>query len=247
MSLLRNKVVAVTGSSQGIGRAIAIACANQGAKLVLHHLGKGTEKDAESLQAQIPGSITYAADLTKDSTGLIEKTVSTHGKLDVLVNNAGICTFAPFQEVTKDLLERHMAVNFTSAFMVSQAAAKHMKDGGSIVSIASITALLGSELLTHYSPTKSAIIGMTVSAAVALGKQGIRFNVVSPGTIETTMNKADLDIGNKRAEMAARVPLRRLGRPEDVAGAVVFFASDLAQYVSGQYLLVDGGASVSYQ
>ena len=143
-----------------------------------------------------------------------------------------------------------MAVNFTAAYMLSQAITKQMIEGGhggSIVNIASITAILGSAQLTHYSPTKAAILGMTVSCSAALGPHGIRFNSICPGTIETNMNKADLDTGNKRSEMASRVPLRRLGTPEDIAKAVVFFASDLSQYVSGQSLLVDGGASINYQ
>jgi L-rhamnose 1-dehydrogenase len=258
--LLRNKVVAITGSSSGIGRATAIACAKQGANLFLHHLNTTTaEKDVLTLQAELTAinpslrHTTCSADITAPDVPriFISKAVSDHGRIDVLVNNAGICTFSPFQNVTRELLERHMAVNFTSAFMLAQAAAEHMasqgSSGGSIVNIASITATLGSAQLTHYSATKAAILGMTVSCAVAVGPQGIRFNSICPGTIETTMNKADLDKGGKREEMAARVPLRRLGSPQDVADAVVFFASDLSRYVTGQYLLVDGGGGINYQ
>lgn len=143
-----------------------------------------------------------------------------------------------------------MTVNFSAAYMLTQAASKLMVvqgHGGSIVNIASITATLGSAQLTHYSPTKAALLGMTVSCSVALGPNGIRFNSVCPGTIETTMNIVDLNNGTKRADMASRVPLRWLGKPEDVAKAVVFFASELSQYVTGQSLLVDGGASINYQ
>lgn len=257
--LLRGKVVAITGSSSGIGRACAIACAQQGARLLLHHLDTPEAKrDANTLQDQlktIDGKLehsTYAADITERGVAdsLVEKAKQDHSKLDVLINNAGICKFSTYDNVTQDLLERHMAVNFTASYMLTQAASKLMAaqgHGGSIVNIASITAVLGSAQLTHYSPTKAAILGMTVSYSAALGPEGVRFNSICPGTIETTMNKADLDIGGKRAEMASRVPLRRLGKPEDVAKAVLFFASDLSQYVTGQYLLVDGGASINYQ
>ena len=143
-----------------------------------------------------------------------------------------------------------MEVNFTGAYLLAQAAAKQMEaqgHGGSIVNIASITAILGSAHLTHYSPTKAAILGMSVSLGVAVGGKRVRVNSICPGTIETSMNKNDLDQGTKRADMAAKVPLGRLGSPEDIAKAVVFFASDLSGYVTGQSLLVDGGASISYQ
>jgi len=274
-NLLQNKVVAITGSSSGIGRAIAIACAQQGARLVLHHLDTPeAQADVESLLASLRGNdaemshsnsdsdsninsnshghSTYSADITRPDAaqGLVDNALQHHGKLDCLVNNAGICRFADFHTVSQKQLEQHMDVNFTAAYMFTQAATKQMVaqgHGGSVVFIASITAVLGSATLTHYSPTKAAILGMTVSCAVALGEHGIRLNSVSPGTIETTMNKAHLDADNRRAEMTAKVPLRRLGKPEDVAKAVVFFASDLSQYVTGQSLLVDGGASINYQ
>lgn len=142
-----------------------------------------------------------------------------------------------------------MNINFAGPFAITQAVTKQMikqKTGGSIISIASITATLGSSQLTHYSSSKAALLGMTVSCAVALGKHNIRFNVVSPGTIETDMNKADLQ-GQKRSIMEAGVPLARLGRPSDLVGPVMFFASDMSEYVTGQNLIVDGGASINYQ
>lgn len=215
-NILLDKVVAITGASSGIGRATAIACASQGARLLLHHLDTPeASRDAESVLEELrtvsPDSKhhLFAADITKDGTAteLVQESVSKHGRLDSLVNNAGICTFSPYQDVSRSLLERHMSVNFTAAYLLTQAAAKQMakqSQGGSIVNIASITALLGSAQLTHYSPTKAAILGMSVSYGVAFGQKGIRINSVCPGTIETTMNKADLDQGTKRVEMAAR-------------------------------------------
>lgn len=259
--LLRNKVVAITGSSSGIGRATAIACAQQGAILFLHHLNspeaetdiRSLEKELQALDPELARShSSYPADITSSGAGeaLVQTATKDHGRLDVLVNNAGIYQFLDFAAVTDKIFDRHMAVNATAVFMLIQAASNQMiaqGSGGSIVNIASITATLGSAQLAHYSASKAAVLGMTVSAAVALGPKGIRINCVSPGTVETPLNKADLDVGNKRAEMAARVPLRRLGRPEDIANAVVFFASDLSQYVSGQNLIVCGGSSINYQ
>jgi L-rhamnose 1-dehydrogenase len=257
--LLRGRVVAITGSSSGIGRATAIACAKQGASLFLHHLDTPPAiKDADTLQQQLQDidpslkHSTYAADLLNPDVPrtFMQKAVNDHSRLDVLVNNAGICTFSTYANVTRELIDRHLNINFTAAFLLSQQATAQMRTqgtGGSIVNIASITATLGSAELTHYSATKAAILGMTVSCAVAAGPDGVRVNAVSPGTTETSMNQADLDKDGKRADMASRVPLRRLGKPGDIANAVVFFASDLSRYITGQNLLVDGGGGINYQ
>lgn len=254
--LLRNKVVVITGSSSGIGRATAIACAQQGANLVLHHLGDTkAEEDIETLQKELASidsslnHVTQDGDLTQRGVtdAVINKCTSTFGRIDVLVNNAGICKFEDFQNVTPELFEQHTAVNVYGPFYLAQAASKQMKaqgHGGSIVNISSITAHRGASQLAHYAATKAAVLGMTFSIASALGPAGIRVNSICPGTIETSMNKKDLDRDGKRAEVAARVPLKRLGHPSDVAGVVIFFASDLAKYVTGQSLLVDGGDSI---
>lgn len=262
-SLLQNKVIAITGSSSGIGRAIATRCAQQGASIVLHHLGTPqTEQDALTLYNELPCSptldnkptshIVVGGNLTEKDTPrkIIDKTIATFGRIDVLVNNAGICKFTPAHSVTKSLLDDHMNVNYTSAYLLTQAASEQMAaqgEGGSVVSISSITAILGSSNLTHYAPTKAALLAMSKSFAVEYGPHGIRYNCVLPGTIMTSMNERDLAVKGKREVMEGRVPLRRLGVPNDLAGTVMFFASDLSAYVSGQEILVDGGASINYQ
>ena len=261
--LLRNKVIVVTGSSSGIGREVAARCAQQGATMVLHHLGTPqTTHDAQSLYDELPSHplldgattshLVVGADLTADESpdSLIRKTVSAFGRIDVLVNNAGICKFAPTETVTKSLLHNHMDVNYTAAYLLTRAASQQMirqGSGGSVVSISSISALLGSANLTHYAPTKAALLAMSKSFAVEHGAHGIRYNCVLPGTIQTAMNKDDLAAGGKKALLESRVPLGRLGYPGDLAGAVMFFASDLSAYISGQEILVDGGASINYQ
>ncbi|THX47239.1 hypothetical protein D6D06_09714 [Aureobasidium pullulans] len=256
--LLTRKVVAITGCGTGIGRAIALECARQGARLVLHHIGDAkSSDDISSLQREIGsfhgsnGTASVTADVSDPDAGqrIVDAAISSFGEINVAINNAGMCQFLDFSAVTAKQLDSHTAVNFHGPFAITQAVVEQMKKqgtGGSIVSIASITATMGSSQLAHYAATKAAIQGMSVSCAVALGRYGIRFNTVSPGTIETAMNKADLR-GAKRSEMEKRVPLGRLGVPEDVAKPVVFFASDMAQYVSGQNLIVDGAASVNYQ
>ena len=177
------------------------------------------------------------------------KAVSSFGELNAIVHNAGICQFANFTTVTPEKQQRHMAINYKAVFHITQDVVEQLKrqgKGGSIVNIASVTATMGSAKLAHYAATKAAVLGMTVSSAVALGQYGIRVNAVSPGTIETTMNRDDLG-GGKREIMVQRVPLGRLGQPSDVARAVLFFLSELSGYISGQNLAVDGAATVNYQ
>lgn len=179
----------------------------------------------------------------------MQAAVTSFGEINAVVHNAGICQFVDFSAVTAEQVDHHMRINFQGPFAITQAVIEQMKTqgrGGSVISIASITATMGSSQLAHYASTKAALLGMTLSCAVTLGRYGIRFNTVSPGTIETSMNRADLS-GPKRAFMESRVPLGRLGVPEDIAKPVVFFASDLSEYVSGQNLIVDGAASVNYQ
>jgi L-rhamnose 1-dehydrogenase len=276
MSLLRNRVVVITGSSSGIGRAIAIKCAQQGATLLLHHLGTSHSKnDVDSVFSEVRhitnnlgslrvnrlGHTTFGADLTDEGApqGLVDHAVSKFGKLDVMINNAGICNFLPALNVTKEVLQRHTDVNFTAAWLLTQAATRQMVSqyeatepsehrGSSVVTISSITARLGSSDLCHYAPSKAALMGMSTSFATAFGRYGIRYNCVLPGTTETAMNRDILNEDDTRVQLQSRVPLGRLGKPEDVAGAVVYLASEeLAGYVSGQWILVDGGASVNYQ
>ncbi|KAI9931130.1 hypothetical protein ASPWEDRAFT_23006 [Aspergillus wentii DTO 134E9] len=264
-NLLRNKVILVTGSSSGIGRAIAAQCAQQGAAVVLHHRGDSHSRhDAETLRDELTQTgpvmlndqkashLVVGADLTTEgaSSSVVSQTVSAFGRIDGLVNNAGICQFAPASSVTKPLLINHMNVNFMAAYLLTQAATQQMirqGHGGSIVSISSITAKLGSSNLTHYAPTKAALLAMSASFAVEFGKHNIRYNCILPGTIQTAMNKKDLANNGKGEWMAGRVPLKRLGCPDDIARSVLFFASDLSAYVTGQQMIVDGGASINYQ
>ncbi|KAF2008564.1 short-chain dehydrogenase/reductase SDR, partial [Aaosphaeria arxii CBS 175.79] len=253
----------ITGSSSGIGRATAIECARHGARLVLHHIGdEQSRQDIKTLQhiissdrseVQTSGqrAVEIALDIRDVDAGqrLVDKAICSFGKLDSIVHNAGICQFSDFMAVTQEQQERHMAINYTAAFRITQSVVEHMISqgkGGSVVNIASVTATAGSSQLVHYAASKAALLGMTVSSAVALGKYGIRVNAVSPGTIETAMNRDDLS-GAKKSVMEQRVPLGRLGKPDDVARAVVFFVSSLSEYVSGQNLIVDGAATISYQ
>ncbi|KAI0932136.1 hypothetical protein AcW2_000841 [Taiwanofungus camphoratus] len=261
LGLLQGKIVCITGASRGIGRACAVEAANQGATgLILHFLGDSeTEAEIASLKqevetknhdtkvATIPGNIADPVTATK----IVKSGVEAFGRIDVLVSNAGICPFAEFLTMPHSIWERTRSVNLDGSFFIVQAVANQMKNqlpqGGSIIGLSSISALVGGEYQCHYTPTKAGILSLMQSCAVALGKYNIRANAVLPGTIATDINKDDLSDTAKRENMIKRTALGRLGAPDDIAGPVVFLASDLAKYVTGASLLVDGGLFVNLQ
>jgi L-rhamnose 1-dehydrogenase len=251
MGLLEGKVASITGAATGIGRAIAIEFYKQGANISINYLDFQTE-DVESLKKEIPTLLAVAGDIRdpETSTDLVSKTVEKFNKLDIFVSNAGVCQFAEFLDLPPELLRKTVDINLNGAFFATQAAARQMRDqgtGGSIIAISSISALVGGGFQTHYTPTKSGILSLIQSEAVALGKYGIRCNALLPGTIRTQLNEEDLSDEAKKTYMEGRIPLGRLGQPHDLAGPAVFLASDLSQYVTGAQVLVDGGAFVNFQ
>lgn len=254
MGLLENKVVLVTGASTGIGRAAAVGAAQQGADVVLNYAS--SDAKAKSAVAEIEAlgrrALAIKGDVAEADTAsaFVEQAVAAFGRVDVMVSNAGICPFHSFLEMPPEVMERTMRVNLHGAYYMCQAAARQMVaqgEGGSIVAVSSISALVGGEFQTHYTPTKAGVHSLMQSAAIALGRHRIRCNSVLPGTILTEINKDDLADAAKRERMTARIPLGRLGDPEDLIGPIVFLASDLAAYVTGAALLVDGGAFVNLQ
>ena len=252
--LLEGKIVCVTGASAGIGRAAAIGAARHGAHVALNYLDDddGAASAVAAIEALGRRAIAVAGDVSDPAiaTTLIDAAVDAFERIDVFVNNAGICPFHAFLDMPVATFERTMQVNLHGAYFMVQAAANQMVkqgDGGAIVAVSSISALVGGEYQTHYTPTKAGVHSLMQSAAIALGKHGIRCNSVLPGTILTDINKDDLADPEKRERMGARIPLGRLGEPDDLAGPIVFLASDMARYVTGAALLVDGGAFVNLQ
>ncbi|WP_068090234.1 SDR family NAD(P)-dependent oxidoreductase [Novosphingobium rosa] len=254
MTLLAGKRMLITGGSTGIGAAAAISAARQGADVAINYIGD--ERPALEVVAAIQalGRVGIAlhgdvADPTM-ATDFLSKAVEALGGVDVFVTNAGICPFHAFLDMPAEVVDRTFQVNLHGAYYMVQAAANQMVKqgkGGSIVAVSSISALVGGEFQTHYTPTKAGVHSLMQSAAIALGKHNIRCNSVLPGTILTEINKDDLADTEKRDRMAARVPLGRLGEADDLAGPIVFLASDMAKYVTGAALLVDGGAFVNLQ
>ncbi len=252
--LLKDKVVLITGGSRGIGAAVAVEMAKQGADVAINSYAGG-EAAAEviaAVEAHGRRCISVEGDvaLPETATAFVNAAVEAFGRVDVFVSNAGICPFHAFLDMPAETLKRTMEVNLHGAYFMTQAAANQMVkqgNGGAIVAISSISALVGGEMQTHYTPTKAGVHSLMQSCAIALGKHGIRCNSVLPGTILTDINKDDLADPAKREYMEGRIPLGRLGQPEDIGGAVAFLASDMAAYVTGAALLVDGGAFVNLQ
>ncbi|WP_053958246.1 SDR family NAD(P)-dependent oxidoreductase [Sulfobacillus thermosulfidooxidans] len=251
---LTGKVAVVSGASRGIGRAIAIRMAQEGARVVIDHPGDDdaafeTMSEIKKFGGEV---ISVQADVSSSTEVefLFRKTLETYHTVDILVNNAGICPFVDWFEVTEDLWDRVHAINLKGTFLCSQYASKIMRDhhhGGRIISISSISALVGGGLQTHYTPTKAGIRSLMQSLAIVLGPYGITCNSILPGSILTDINRehyADKKIFERDVN---RIPLGRLGNPDDIAGVAAFLASDDARYITGADILVDGGLFVNLQ
>lgn len=259
--LLQGKRAIVTGGSRGIGRGISLELARQGCDVVINYYseadhGFARDSAADEVVAEIEAlgrkAIAIEGNIGEPavSTALVQAAVDNFGGIDILASNAGICPFHAFLDMPAELLQRVVDVNLNGAFYISQAAANRMRDqgkGGAIVATSSISALVGGAMQAHYTPTKAGVHSLMQSAAIALGPYGIRCNSVMPGAIATDINKDDWSDAEKRAYLDKRIPLGRFGTPADVASVVAFLASDMAAYVTGASLLVDGGLFVNLQ
>ncbi|GAA4715570.1 SDR family NAD(P)-dependent oxidoreductase [Phytohabitans rumicis] len=261
--MLDGRIALVTGASRGIGRGIALGLAAAGADVAVNYhipgtpeFGHDNAQDAAAVAAEIEAlgrkAVTVEADVCDGAavTRMVEDVTAALGGLDILVNGAGICPFHDFLTMPEQLWDRVHDVNLKGAFLCSQAAARVMVAqgrGGRIIAVSSISALVGGGMQTHYTPTKAGMHSLMQSMAVSLGPHGITCNSILPGAIATDINKDDWSDPDKRAYLNGRIPLGRFGEPEDLAGPVVFLASDAARYVTGASLLVDGGLFVNLQ
>ncbi len=246
---LKSKVALITGGDSGIGRAVAVAMAREGARIAIVYLEE--HKDAEEtvrLVAEEGGeAIKFAGDIADESfcEQAVDDTVKSFGRLDVLVNNAAEQhEVDDLLELTAEQIERTFRTNVFSFFYLAKAALRHMKKGASILNTTSITAFRGHKTLLDYSATKGAIVSMTRSLSEALIDKGIRVNAVAPGPIWTPLIPASFD-AEKTAKHGSSAPMERAGQPNEVAPCYVFLASEDASYISGQVLHPNGGSVVA--
>ena len=245
MSAFKDKVVLVTGGSRGIGRSIAVAFARQGATVVISYAGNEAAAQETLGLIQAAGAKGEAVRFdVADSTacaGAVENVVKTHGRLDVLVNNAGVAVDGLVMRVKDDDWDKQLDTNLKGAFSLIRAASRPMmkQRSGAIINLTSVVGEMGNGGQAAYSASKAGLIGLTKSVAKELASRNIRVNAVSPGFIGTDMT-SHLE-GDTREKMMAAIPLARLGSPEDVANAVLFLASDSAAYITGEVLKVNGG------
>jgi L-rhamnose 1-dehydrogenase len=249
----KDKVVIITGAARGIGRAIALGFAQEGALLAIADIRSQQAEETVRLARQRGGSAFFTqTDVSKAEhvSNLIETTVAKYGTIDVLVNDAGICPFRDFLDMPIETWDQVQDVNLRGVFLCSQAAARVMverKIPGRIINISSISAFVGGAQQAHYCASKAGINMLTASMAISLGQYGITCNAVLPGPIQTDVNKEDLADPEKREYFIHRTPLGRIGEPEDVVGPVLFFASEDAAWCTGSTLVVDGGILVNFQ
>lgn len=246
--LLDDRIAIVTGGANGIGRATVLAFAAEGARVVVADLNEAAGRQVVDEVAAAGGEARFERVDVSDGARveqMVESTEAAWGGLDILVNNAGIVADASLLKMTHEQWRRVIDVNLEGLFLCGQAAARRMVElggGGVILNTASVVGLYGNYGQSNYVAAKAGVIGMTKTWARELGKHGIRVNAVAPGFIATDILEG---VPQKILDdMVARTPLRRLGRPEDVADAFVFLASDRAAYVTGTTLSVDGGIVV---
>lgn len=236
-----SKVALVTGGSRGIGAACARALAQEGYQIAFQYVSN--EEKAREVQASIPGSKAYAFDLSKDEscTELINKVKTDFGRIDLLVNNAGIALDQVITFAKPEDFIRTLDTNLKPVFLLSKLVSRIMikQKSGNIINLTSIVGHTGNPGQTAYAASKSAITGMTKSMAFDLAGFGIRCNCVAPGFIDTDMT-SHLN-GDVRDSFLSKIPLKRLGKPEEIADAVCFLASDKASYITGSTIHVNGG------
>ena len=244
---LGGKVCLITGGAQGIGEACARLFLEQGAKVVIVdiHNERG-QSLASQLQQQGHEILFIASDIGNkiEVDAVIKQVIAQHGRLDVLVSNAGIFKAAPFLEVSESDFDEVLRVNLKGAFLMGQAAARVMKDqgGGAIVHMSSVNGVLAIPEIASYNVSKGGLNQLTRAMALALADDGIRVNAVAPGTIATELaSKAVLTSEEARNKILGRTPMKRLGDPSEVAHVVAFLASDAASYITGEVITVDGG------
>jgi 3-oxoacyl-[acyl-carrier protein] reductase len=239
----------ITGAASGIGKAIALRFAKEGASVFLSDINATRlEETISQIKASGSNASGTVADVSKedDVKRMVKLAAQSMGGIDVLVNNAGTPTIGFIEQVSDSEIERVFGVNLTGVMRVTRACAPYLKISGRgrIINLSSVEGIRGSGMLPVYCVTKSGVIGLTMANAVELARFGITVNAICPGPIETDMLAPIISTDELRKKMVGAVPLKRLGRPEDIAGAALFLASEDAAFITGHSLVVDGGMTI---
>jgi len=247
MKILKDKVAIVTGSSRGIGRAIALCFANAGCKVVVNyfHSKENALEVAEEIEKILPnGSLIIKADVSKegDVKKMVDESIYKFGKLDILVNNVGIFHRCSFLDMTLKEWNSIIQNDLTSVFICTQIAIPHiLKQGwGRIINISSTSGITGGTSGAHYAAAKGGVIAFTKALSSEFAPQGITVNAIVPSKIETDMLWGSLDEKGKEA-LLKKIPVRRFGKPEEIASLALFLASDSAGYITGETIVASGG------
>jgi len=243
---LKDKVAIVTGARRGIGEAIALKLAEQGAKVIVTDISKeDCQKVVEKIETSGGEGLALKLDVKKEDEikSVVEETKEKFGKIDILVNNAGIFIQNNLEEMETSEINKMLDINLRGSIMCIKNVLPGMKEQkyGKIINIASIAGFVGFDLSSIYCASKGALVNLTRELALDLGSYKINVNGVAPGVIATEMTKDMLSDEKVKSALLQNIPYNRIGKPEDIASAVVFLVSDESEYITGQTLVVDGG------
>jgi 3-oxoacyl-[acyl-carrier protein] reductase len=246
MSKLKGKVAVVTGASKGIGAAIAKSLAAEGASVVVNYASSksGARTVVDAITEAGGTAVAVKGDVSKasEAEGIIDAAIKNYGRLDILVNNSGVYEFSPIEAVTADEFHRIFNINVLGLLLTTQAALKHIKEGGSIINIGSVVSRITPAASSIYTGTKGAVDAITGVLARELGPKKIRVNAINPGIIETEGTHSAGFVGSDfEKSIVSQTPLGRVGQPGDIASVAVFLASDDSGWLTGEQILAGGG------
>jgi 3-oxoacyl-[acyl-carrier protein] reductase len=246
MSKLTGKVAVVTGASKGIGAAIARSLAAEGASVVVNYASSkaGAPTVVDAITAAGGKAVAVGGDVSKasEAQGIIDAAIENYGRLDILVNNSGIYEFAPLEGITEESFHKHFNINVLGLLLTTQAAAKHLGEGGSIINIGSMITRINPPGTAVYTATKGAVDSITAVLAKELGPKNIRVNSLNPGPVDTEGTRSAGVIGSDMEKTwVAQTPLGRIGHPGDIASVAVFLASNDSAWLTGETFPASGG------